>query len=55
MQFEPYIRYIVFKEIVTKNDLNGPNMDSCFIIKVLISNFYRYQTVKQTQNIESCV
>ena len=39
VQIEPYIISIVFKEIVTKYDLNGPNIDSLFIIKILISNF----------------
>ena len=33
-------RSIVFKQIVTKYDLNGFKIYSCFIIKILISKFY---------------
>ena len=42
-----------------KYDLNGPNIDPCFIMntKTLISIFYqscKYQILKQSQKIECC-
>ena len=59
MQTEAYIRNIVSLEAVPIYDLNGLNIDSCFIMntKILISNFYqscKYQILKQTQKIECC-
>ena len=59
MQTEAYIRNVVSLEAVAKYDLNGLNIDSCFIMntKTLISNFYqscKYQILKQTQKIEWC-